>query len=247
MSTHAEVRRNQRVLVVLVALPGLVPAVFGLLVGLLIGSVLWVLAGVVVGVALSALVWLASDSIVLGRTGGAIIEPDDEPRLANVVEGLCVNGGVARPHLAVVEDPGIDACSIGRNPSGATLVVTRGMLDVLDRVELEAIVAHELAHLRSHDVSVATVASVVIGSVGIDPASVLGVGRELTADLHAVELTRYPTALASALEKAAGAPRDSGRAARSVGHLWISGSQVAAVSGERTITLPARIAVLREL
>ena len=74
---------------------------------------------------------------------------DDEPRYHNLVEGLCVSAGLPKPELYVIDDDAPNSFATGRNPDHAAIVVTTGLLEKLSRMELEGVLAHELAHIRS--------------------------------------------------------------------------------------------------
>lgn len=185
--------------------------VLGGLVGLVLGAG-WPLAAFALIVAVGA--YLFSDRLALALTRAEPADPVEHGRLHNLVEGLCVAAGLPKPELYVVEDPVPSACSVGRNPAHASVVVTTGLLDKLTRVEIEGVVAHELAHIRSYDTLVTTTA------VGMPLLRLmLPKGREATADLHGVRLTRYPPGLAGALEKV---QRETSRSRPWLtAHLWL--------------------------
>jgi heat shock protein HtpX len=125
------------------------------------------------------------------------------------VEGLCIAAGLPKPELYVIDDLAPNAFATGRNPDHAALVVTRGLLDKLNRVELEGVLAHELSHIRRGDILVTTLAVTLLGLVLLPlPAlssQLIGLTvsrrRESEADLSGVRLTRYPPGLIAALEK----------------------------------------------
>ncbi|NLV55509.1 MAG: M48 family metalloprotease, partial [Acidimicrobiales bacterium] len=110
---------------------------------LLLRSVVAVLVAVLVALALGAaavrLVGRGSASVALAATGARPVGADDEPRLHNLVDGLRVAMGVPEPSLWVVEDPSPNVLAVARNADESALVVTRGLLDGLTRVELEAV------------------------------------------------------------------------------------------------------------
>ncbi len=102
----------------------------------------------------------------------------------------------------MIDDGAPNAFATGRSPQHASVVVTTGLLDLLDRVELEGVLAHELSHIKNDDVVVATLAVTLVGLVTPQLVpSVVGHRREPSADVSAVEMTRYPPGLISALEK----------------------------------------------
>jgi heat shock protein HtpX len=230
--------------------PGLVAA--AVLVAALVvpaGPVVAVVVAVVVGAALALSVWFLSPRLLCWAAGARPARPGEQPRVRNVTSGLRAAMGVADPSLFVVGDPVPNALVLGTTRRHATLVVTDGLAERLSRIELEGVVAHELAHVRAADQVVGTVAGVVLASLGaVVPAcrrALAGAAahREARADLLGVRATRYPPGLRSALDKmrdgpAAGPPR--GRRVL-VANLWIN------PPGEDRGELERRIEALDEL
>jgi heat shock protein HtpX len=106
-----------------------------------------------------------SDAIAL-RVSRA--HPADErtyARYHNLVEGLCIAAGLPKPRLYVIDDHAPNAFATGRNRNHAAIAVTTGLLDKMDRVELEAVLAHELSHVKNYDIAVSTLAIVMLGVV----------------------------------------------------------------------------------
>ncbi len=94
-------------------------------------------------------------------------DPAEYARLHNLVEGLCIAGGLPKPRVYIVDDPAPNAFATGRNPNHAAIAVTTGLLDMLNRVELEGVVAHELSHIRNYDILVSTLAVTMVGAVAL--------------------------------------------------------------------------------
>jgi heat shock protein HtpX len=108
-----------------------------------------------------------SDKIVLKMTGAKQIEKEQAPDLYNLVENLAITAGLPMPRVFVVEDSAPNAFATGRDPDHAVVAVTSGLLAILDRNELEGVLAHELAHVGNRDMLVMTVAVVLAGFVAI--------------------------------------------------------------------------------
>lgn len=108
-----------------------------------------------------------SDKIVLRMTGARPVTHDEAPELYNVVENLAITAGLPMPKVYIVNDPSPNAFATGRDPDHAVVAVTSGLLQILDRSELEGVVAHELAHVGNRDMLVMTVAVVLAGFVAI--------------------------------------------------------------------------------
>lgn len=247
--SRAEIAANRRRATALAVLPAvvafiLVLAIAGSLSSVAVGLVLAAAAGVAVGLA----IWWGGTLAVFRLTGARAAGIDEQPRVHNLIDGLCAGAGVPKPALRVIEDEVPNALTIGLHPRRATVIVTTGLISSMSRIELEAVLAHELNHIRGHDILPATVAVTSLGPVAVllPTAARLtsrGAGdrREAIADLAAVALTRYPPGLISALEKLrASHPAGENRraAGRAIDHLWIRGDHG---------SLDERLQTLREL
>lgn len=125
--------------------------------------------GLVLALAFSfVLAWTSywhSDRIVLSMSRARPVDRETEPYLVNVIEGLSIAAGLPVPKAYVIEDPAPNAFATGRNPENAAIAVTRGLMEKLDRLELEGVVAHELAHVKNYDTLVQTMTAVLAGTV----------------------------------------------------------------------------------
>jgi heat shock protein HtpX len=135
---------------------------FNLLIGYGIGGV--AIALVFAGVAAGLAYW-KSDAVALAMSHAKPADPEQYPRLHNVVEGLCIAAGLPKPRLYVIDDAAPNAFATGRNPRHAAVAVTSGLLDKMNRIELEAILAHELSHVKNYDILVSTLAVTMVGVV----------------------------------------------------------------------------------
>jgi heat shock protein HtpX len=104
--------------------------------------------------------WYLSDKIVLWSSGAKIISREEHPKLHEIVERLSANNGLPKPKVAMVNSNVPNAFATGKSPKSSLVAVTTGLLDLLDDDELEAVIGHELTHVRSRDVLVLTLASV---------------------------------------------------------------------------------------
>jgi heat shock protein HtpX len=204
---------------------------------------------VVVLVGLGALAWYGGDRRALGAIGGSVADPVVHARLINLVEGLAIGAGVHQPRLVVVDDPALNAMAFGRDTQRATVVVTSGLLEGLNRIELEGVVAEELAQIRQLDILPATVA---VGTFGLGASLAVPTGRAAAADLAAVALTRYPPGLLAAFEKMAAKGTAVRSVPGSVAHLWLADARSTSSATHRGATssrppLSERIEALREL
>ena len=109
-------------------------------------------------------VYWNSDKIVLSIHNARPATPEQDAKLNNILEGLCIAAGTPKPRLYVMEDPALNAFATGRNPKKGVICVTTGLMNKLDYYQLEGVVAHELAHIRNYDILLQTVAGIMIGS-----------------------------------------------------------------------------------
>ena len=111
--------------------------------------------------------YFASDKIALAASRAKPADGPEYARYHNLVEGLCIAAGLPKPRLYVVDDPAPNAFATGRNPQHAALAVTTGLLEIMNRVELEGVLAHELSHVRNYDILVSTIAVTAVGAVAL--------------------------------------------------------------------------------
>jgi heat shock protein HtpX len=272
---------------------------------LLQGGPVFIAVAVLIAGGSAALSYWKSDAVALAVSRARPASIEEYPRLHNLVEGLCIAGGLPKPRIYVVDDPSPNAFATGRNPKHAAIAVTTGLLDRMNRVELEGVVAHELSHIKNYDILVSTLAVTMVGIIAIAAdvgvrfmwfgmgrsrnndrdsngggafalLAILGFAllilspliarvmqaavsrkRETLADVSAVELTRYPPGLISALEKLRDDYTVVGSTSHATAHLWIEQPQ-AVEEDEGRISrinrmfnthppLEERIALLREL
>ena len=109
--------------------------------------------------------YLAGDKVVLAMSQARELREGEEPQLRNVVEALAIGSGVPMPKLHVIEDSAPNAFVTGRDPAHASIAVTRGLLDKLERTELEGVLAHELSHVANRDIRTMLLAAVLAGTI----------------------------------------------------------------------------------
>ncbi|MEK7283580.1 MAG: M48 family metalloprotease [Acidobacteriota bacterium] len=223
-------------------------------------------AGLLLGVACGSigalLAYYAGDRMVLAASGAVEAGAGREPALHNIVEELCLASGLPKPRLYVIDSAAPNAFATGRDPTHASVAVTRGLLQKLSRDELQGVLAHEMGHLRNLDMRFATIVGILVGTVALLSdwgwrsrrfrggrrssgggsallvllALLLAIfaplasrliqmaisrRRELLADASAVELTRNPGGLASALRLISADPVGLEVANRATQHLYI--------------------------
>ena len=201
------------------------------------------------------------DKIVLSLNGARPATREQDLLLSNLLDNMCIASGLPRPKLYVINDGSPNAFATGRNPENAVICVTTGLLEKLDKYELEGVLAHELSHIKNYDILLSTIVSIFVGFVVIlsdyftrwsfrrsrnsdnkNPVFVI-IGilflilspifatlmklaisrkREFLADASAIEMTRNPDGLISALQKIALDPDVLEAANKSTAHMYIS-------------------------
>ncbi len=108
-----------------------------------------------------------SDKVVLAMTGARPIAKQDNPELYRIVENLCITAGLPLPRIYIVPEQQPNAFATGRNAQNAVIAITQGLLEKLDKQELEGVVSHELSHIGNKDMLLMTVVVVLVGFIGI--------------------------------------------------------------------------------
>ena len=126
-----------------------------------------VVFGVVVAVAMTFSAYWTSDKVALAATRAHPASIEQFPQLHNLVEGLSIAAGIPKPRVYVVDDPAPNAFATGRNPENAAIAVTTGLMALMNRTELEGVIAHELSHVRNYDIRVSTIAVATAGAIAI--------------------------------------------------------------------------------
>lgn len=108
-----------------------------------------------------------SDRMVMAISRAKQIKKIDNPQLFRTVENLCITSGLPMPKVYLIEDTATNAFATGRNPSHASIAFTTGILEKLDRLELEGVAAHELSHVGNYDTRLMTIVSILVGTVAL--------------------------------------------------------------------------------
>lgn len=134
---------------------------------------LWVMAFlsvVLAGAITGAWVWIgyrSHQSMIDRATGACDVDRKDEPELYNLLENLCLSRGIVMPRLQVIETDALNAYATGMNDAQYRVAVTRGLMETLGKDEMEAVLAHELTHIRNGDVRMMVVAVVIVGALAL--------------------------------------------------------------------------------
>jgi heat shock protein HtpX len=171
---YDQVAQNKRRSVLLISGFVLLVVAVGAALNLFLGNgVVFIVVALVVAGVSAALSYWKSDAIALRVSRARPASIEEFPRLHNIVDGLVIAAGLPKPSLYVIDDPSPNAFATGRNPKHAAIAVTTGLLERMNRVELEGVLAHELSHIKNYDILVSTLAVTLVGVIAI--ASNLGI------------------------------------------------------------------------
>jgi heat shock protein HtpX len=132
-----------------------------------------VVIALVVALGTSFVAYWKSDAVALAMSRARPADPVEYARLHNIVEGLCIAAGLPKPRVYIVDDVAPNAFATGRDPKHAAIAVTTGLLEKMNRIELEGVIAHELSHIKNYDILVSTLAVTLVGFIAL--ASDLGI------------------------------------------------------------------------
>jgi heat shock protein HtpX len=108
-----------------------------------------------------------SDQMILGMSKAKQIRETDNPTLFKTVENLCIGAGVPTPKIYIIDDSAPNAFATGRDPNHSVICVTTGLLDKLNKIELEGVIAHELSHIRNYDIRLMAIVVILVGLVAL--------------------------------------------------------------------------------
>ena len=108
-----------------------------------------------------------SDKLVLATTGAQKIEEKDNPQLYHIVENLAIADGIPTPQVYITNDPSPNAFATGRDPKHAVVCVTTGILEKLNKTELEGVIAHDMSHVKNYDIRLMAIVAILVGFVAI--------------------------------------------------------------------------------
>lgn len=148
-------------------------AIFVILIGIIGGLFAWAFENfwveiyvLVIALIYAVIQYFAASSLAVAMTGAKQIEKKDNPKLYNAVENLSLAAGLPMPKVYVIDDPAPNAFATGRDPKHAIVAATTGLLDIMDKNELEAVMAHELSHVKNYDIRVSMITFGLVCVVG---------------------------------------------------------------------------------
>jgi heat shock protein HtpX len=169
---HQQIAQNKRRSWLLLLIIGAFLVVLGTVIGFAwtgepASAVVFVPAAIALTGALSAAAWFGGDGLVLAASKARAVSAEDAPQLVNVVRELSLAGGIPEPRVFIIDDTAPNAFATGRDPEHASVAVTTGLLEKLDREELQGVIAHELSHIRNYDIRFTLLVGVLVGSIAL--------------------------------------------------------------------------------
>ena len=164
---YGAIAANKRNTVLIMAVFVGIIAAIGWLVSLFYGNssiTYWVIGGAVV---YALIQYFAAAKLAVAMTGAREIEKSDNPAFYRIVENLAITTGMPMPKVYIIDDPAPNAFATGRDPQHAIVAATTGLIEIMDKQELEAVMAHEMGHVRNYDIRVTMIAFGLVSAIGI--------------------------------------------------------------------------------
>ncbi len=163
-----EIKKNQFRTVFLVIIFFVLIGLLSIPFGLYLNSIpLALIIVLVFGFIYALIVFNTGDSIILSMSGAKLADRGEHLHLINVVEGLAIAAGIPTPKVYIINDSALNAFATGKNPKTASIAVTSGLLEKLDKRELEGVIAHEMSHIKNYDIKVMMIAAVLVGVIAL--------------------------------------------------------------------------------
>lgn len=167
-----QIAANKRRSIVLLVVLCLVLAAVGYVVGAAwsgstTAGLLFIPGGIALSLVLSLGAWFGGDSVVLAASRAREVDDAAAPQLRNVVRELSLAAGIPMPRTWIIDDSAPNAFATGRDPAHASIAITTGLLEKLDREELQGVIGHELSHVRNYDIRFALLVGVLVGSIAL--------------------------------------------------------------------------------
>jgi len=171
-SFYQQIAANRRRSLLLVIVIMALLATFGFVIGYATsgtwqGGIVAVVIALVIALLMTSVSYFAGDSIVLASSGAKEVTEQSAPQLMNVVREMAIAANVPMPKVYLINDSAPNAFATGRDPKHASVAITTGLVDKLDREELQGVLAHELAHVRNLDIRFALLVAVLVGSIAL--------------------------------------------------------------------------------
>ena len=164
---YKQIASNKRKTWILLIVFFLLLAIVGYAVGFLfMNSGIWgVTIAMIIGFIYALTMIFQSTEIVMSMNGARKVDRNEEPVLYHVVEDMAMVAQIPMPRVYVIDDPGLNAFATGSNPQNAAVAATSGLLEIMNREELEAVIGHEVSHIRNLDIRISTIAVALASAI----------------------------------------------------------------------------------
>jgi heat shock protein HtpX len=164
---YSAIAANKRKTWLIIALFAILVGGLGWIAGKVLGHPYFTYAALI-GAAVYALIqYFAAAKLALAVNGAKEVSKKDAPRLYRVVENLSIATGMPMPKVYIIDDPAPNAFATGRDPNHAVVAASSGLLDIMDDTELEAVMAHELGHVKNYDIRVMMIVFGLVSAIGV--------------------------------------------------------------------------------
>lgn len=165
---YGAIAKNKRNTLLIMAVFVAIIGVIGLLMSFAMTGSYQISLVVIIGALLYAwLQYFIAGKLAMAMTGAVQIEKKDAPELWRIVENLAITSGMPMPKVYLIDDPAPNAFATGRDPQHAIVGATTGLLQIMDKRELEAVMAHEMSHVRNYDIRVGMIAFGLVSAIGV--------------------------------------------------------------------------------
>ena len=161
------VSQNKRNTVLIMAVFVIIIGIIGVFIGIVADSYSLSLIIFICAMLYAWLQYFIAGKLAMAMTGAQEIEKNDAPELWRVVENLAITSGMPMPKMYIINDPAPNAFATGRDPKHAIVGATTGLLEIMDKRELEAVMAHEMSHVRNYDIRVSMIAFGLVSAIGL--------------------------------------------------------------------------------
>lgn len=163
---YSEIASNKRKTWLIVALFLVVIGLLGWIFSNLYSSPMFFYLALIIGGTYALIQYFAASKLALAMNGAKEVTKKDEPELYRIVENLAITTGMPTPKVYVIDDPAPNAFATGRDPQHATVAASRGLLQIMDKTELEAVMAHEMGHVKNYDIRVMMIVFGLVAAIG---------------------------------------------------------------------------------
>jgi heat shock protein HtpX len=165
---YGQITKNKRLSYVLIVVVSALLVIMGYAIGMATGlSWFGLVIALAVAIALGLSSYFKGDKLVLAASRAKAVTHDEEPQLYNVVEEMAIASGNPMPGVYVINDSAPNAFATGRNPEHSSIAVTTGLIEKMNREELQGVVAHEMSHVRNYDILFATLVGIMVGAIAL--------------------------------------------------------------------------------